>query len=597
MDFFDLLTMIGGLALFLYGMDVMGNGLAKTSGGKLEKILEKLTSSPIKAVILGAGVTAVIQSSSATTVMVVGFVNSGIMKLSQAVGIIMGANIGTTITSWILSLTGIESGNFFVQMLKPSSFSPILALIGIIIMMVSKDSRKKDIASILLGFAVLMFGMDTMSSAVKPLADVPEFTNILLIFTNPILGMIAGVILTAVIQSSSASVGILQALCATGAMNFGVALPIIMGQNIGTCVTAMISSIGAKKNAKRAALIHLYFNIIGTIVFMVLFYGINAIVHFEFLGDAASPVGIAVIHSLFNIAATLLLLPFGKGLVKLATLTIPETEEEREEAIPDATKLLDARFLEKPAFAVAQCKNVGIEMANLTRRALVSAVEAVTDYDQKKIREVFKLEEMIDHYEDELGTYLMKLSGKPLSDEDNHTVSNLFHCMGDFERISDHALNLAETAMEMQAKEQEFSPKAKNELLTYGEAVKEIMDISVKAYESGDIALAGQVEPLEEVIDGLNVKVRKQHVKRLRKGKCTIELGLSLSDILTTYERVADHCSNIAVCLIQVEEDGFETHEYLHEVKKKDNQEFQNLYQMYYNKYHIGKEKKELSNE
>lgn len=597
MDFFDLLTMIGGLALFLYGMDVMGDGLAKTSGGKLEKILEKLTSSPIKAVLLGAGVTAVIQSSSATTVMVVGFVNSGIMKLSQAVGIIMGANIGTTITSWILSLTGIESGNFFVQMLKPSSFSPILALIGIIIMMMSKDSKKKDIASILLGFAVLMFGMDTMSNAVKPLADVPEFTNILLIFTNPILGMLAGLILTAVIQSSSASVGILQALCATGAMNYGVALPIIMGQNIGTCVTAMISSIGAKKNAKRAALIHLYFNMIGTLVFMVLFYTINAFVHFEFLDEAASPVGIAVIHSFFNIAATLLLLPFGKGLVKLATLTIPETEEEREEAIPDATGLLDARFLEKPAFAVAQCKNVGIEMANLTRRALVSAVEAVTEYDQKKIKEVFKLEEMIDHYEDELGTYLMKLSGKPLSDEDNHTVSNLFHCMGDFERISDHALNLAETAMEMKAKEQEFSPKAKNELLTYGEAVKEIVDISVKAYESGDITLAGQVEPLEEVIDDLNVRVRKQHVKRLRKGKCTIELGLSLSDILTTYERVADHCSNIAVCLIQVEEDGFETHEYLHEVKKKDNQEFQNLYQMYYNKYQIGKEKKELSNQ
>lgn len=597
MDFFDLLTMIGGLALFLYGMDVMGDGLAKTSGGKLEKILEKLTSSPIKAVLLGAGVTAVIQSSSATTVMVVGFVNSGIMKLSQAVGIIMGANIGTTITSWILSLTGIESGNFFIQMLKPSSFSPILALIGIVIMMMSKDSKKKDIASILLGFAVLMFGMDTMSNAVKPLADVPEFTNILLIFTNPILGMLAGLILTAVIQSSSASVGILQALCATGAMNFGVALPIIMGQNIGTCVTAMISSIGAKKNAKRAALIHLYFNIIGTIVFMVLFYSINAFVHFEFLGEAATPVGIAVIHSLFNVAATLLLLPFGKGLVKLATLTIPETEEEKEEAIPDATKLLDARFLEKPAFAVAQCKNVGIEMANLTRRALVSAVEAVTDYDQKKIKEVFKLEEVIDHYEDELGTYLMKLSGKPLSDEDNHTVSNLFHCMGDFERISDHALNLAETAMEMKAKEQEFSPKAKNELLTYGEAVKEIMDISVRAYESGDIALAGQVEPLEEVIDDLNVKVRKQHVKRLRKGKCTIELGLSLSDILTTYERVADHCSNIAVCLIQVEEDGFETHEYLQEVKKKDNQEFQNLYRMYYNKYYIGKEKDKNSNQ
>lgn len=589
MDFFDLLTMIGGLALFLYGMDVMGDGLAKTSGGKMEKILEKLTSSPMKAVLLGAGVTAVIQSSSATTVMVVGFVNSGIMKLSQAVGIIMGANVGTTITSWILSLTGIESSNFFVQLLKPSSFAPVLALIGIIIMMTAKEGKKRDIASIMLGFAILMFGMDTMSNAVKPLANVPEFTNILLVFTNPILGMLAGLVLTAVIQSSSASVGILQALCSTGAMSFGVALPIIMGQNIGTCVTAMISSIGAKKNAKRAALIHLYFNIIGTIVFMVLFYSINALIHFDFLNDAASPVGIAVIHSVFNIAATLLLLPFANGLVKLATLTIPETGEEKEEMVPDATKLLDVRFLEKPAFAVAQCKNVGLEMADLTQRALVAAVESVTDYNKKKVKEVFKLEEMIDHYQDELGTYLMKLSGKPLSDEDNHTVSNLFHCMGDFERISDHALNLAETSMEMKAKELEFSPKAKEELMVYGEAVKEIMQLSVNAYKSGSMEVAGQVEPLEEVIDNLNVKVRNHHVKRLRKGKCTIELGLSLSDILTNYERVADHCSNIAVCLIQVEEDGFETHEYLHEVRKKDNKEFQNLYQMYYNKYQIGK--------
>lgn len=589
MDFFDVLTMIGGLALFLYGMDVMGDGLAKTSGGKLEKVLEKLTSSPIKAVLLGAGVTAVIQSSSATTVMVVGFVNSGIMKLSQAVGIIMGANIGTTVTSWILSLTGIESSNFFVQMLKPSSFSPILALIGIILMMTSKDSKKKDIASIMLGFAVLMFGMDTMSNAVKPLADVPEFTNILMIFTNPILGMIAGIILTAVIQSSSASVGILQALCSTGSMNYGIALPIIMGQNIGTCVTAMISSIGAKKNAKRAALIHLYFNIIGTVLFMVVFYGINAFVNFGFLKDTANPMGIAVIHSIFNVVATLILLPFGNGLVKLATLTIRETEEEKEEAIPDATKLLDARFLEKPAFAVVQSKNVGIEMAKLAERALVQAIDAVTNYDKKKLKEVIKLEDMIDHYEDELGTYLMKLSGKPLSDEDNHTVSNLFHCMGDFERISDHALNLAESVMLMKDKEMEFSPKAAEELRIYGEAVKEIMGISVKAYETGDMELASNVEPLEEVIDDLNVKVRNQHVKRLRKGKCTIELGLSLSDILTDYERVADHCSNIAVCLIQAEEDGYETHEYLNKVKKKDNKEFQNLYQMYYNKYQIDK--------
>ena len=584
MDFFDFLTMVGGLALFLYGMDVMGDGLAKTSGGKLEQILEKLTSTPIKAVLLGAGVTAVIQSSSATTVMVVGFVNSGIMKLSQAVGIIMGANVGTTVTSWILSLTGIESESFFIQLLKPSSFAPILALIGIFMMMLTKDSKKKDIASIMLGFAVLMFGMETMSEAVKPLADVPEFTNILMVFPKPFLGLIAGIELTEIYMINYDTVGFLKA-----AVNFGTALPIIMGQNIGTCVTAMISSIGAKKNAKRAALIHLYFNIIGTVLFMVAFYAINSFVHFDFLNDAATPMGIAVSHSTFNIAATLVLLPFGKVLVKLATLTIPETEDEKVEEIPDATKLLDTRFLEKPAFAVAQCKNVGIEMANLAQRSLEYAIDSITDYDQKKVKDVFRLEDMIDHYEDELGTYLMKLSGKPLSDEDNHTVSNLFHCMGDFERISDHALNLAETAMEMQAKEETFSEKAKGELVTYGEAVKEIMDLSVEAYKSGSMALAERVEPLEEVIDDLNVKIKNHHVKRLRKGKCTIELGLSLSDILTNYERVADHCSNIAVCLIQVEEDGFETHEYLNEVKQKDNKDFQNLYQMYYNKYQIGK--------
>ena len=589
MDFFNLLAMVGGLALFLYGMDVLGDGLAKTSGGKLEKILEKLTSSPLKAVLLGAGVTAVIQSSSATTVMVVGFVNSGIMKLSQAVGIIMGANIGTTATSWILSLTGIESSNFFIQLLKPTSFSPILAIIGVFIIMMSKDTKKKDIASIMVGFAVLMFGMDMMSDAVAPLADVPEFTNILMIFTNPILGVLAGLVLTAIIQSSSASVGILQALCVTGAMGYNIVLPIIMGQNIGTCVTALISSIGAKRNAKRAALIHLFFNMIGTVIFLVLFYIINAFVHFDFMNEAATPVGIAVIHSAFNVFATTILLPFGKGLVKLATLALPLTAEEKEEALPDATKLLDVRFLEKPAFAVAQCKNVGIEMANLTKRGLNLAIESITDYDKKKVKEVFKIEEMIDRYEDELGTYLMKLSGKPLTDADNRTVSNLLHCMGDFERISDHALNLAETAMEMQAKDMEFSPKAKDEIEIYGEAVKEIIDISTEAYESGDTNLAIRVEPLEEVIDDLNVKVKSQHVKRLRKGKCTIELGLSLTDILTNYERIADHCSNIAACLIQVEEDGFETHGYLSEVKKKDNKEFQNLYKMYYNKYQIGK--------
>ena len=589
MDFFSVLALLGGLAIFLYGMNLMGDGLAKVAGGKLERILETLTSSPIRAVLLGMGVTAVIQSSSATTVMVVGFVNSGIMKLSQVVGIIMGANIGTTVTSWILSLTGIQSDNFIIRLFKPTSFSPILALVGVILIMFTKSQKKKDVGTIFVGFAILMYGMSAMSGAVEPLADVPEFTGLLVKFSNPLLGVVAGAVLTAIIQSSSASVGILQALCLTGMVPFSAALPIIMGQNIGTCITAILSAIGANVNAKRAAMIHLYFNLIGTVLFMAVFYTVNAAVHFSFMPQAATPAGIAILHSTFNITATLVLLPFGKVLVKLATLTIPETEDEKVEEIPDATKLLDTRFLEKPAFAVAQCKNVGIEMAKLAQRSLEYAIDSITDYDQKKVKDVFRLEDMIDHYEDELGTYLMKLSGKPLSDEDNHTVSNLFHCMGDFERISDHALNLAETAMEMQAKEETFSEKAKGELVTYGEAVKEIMDLSVEAYKSGSMALAERVEPLEEVIDDLNVKIKNHHVKRLRKGKCTIELGLSLSDILTNYERVADHCSNIAVCLIQVEEDGFETHEYLNEVKQKDNKDFQNLYQMYYNKYQIGK--------
>ena len=416
MDIFSVLTMVGGLALFLYGMQVMGDGLAKVSGGKLERILENLTSNPIKAVLLGAGVTAVIQSSSATTVMVVGFVNSGIMKLNQAVGIIMGANIGTTVTSWILSLSGLQGDNVFVKLCKPSSFSPLLAVIGVIFLLFIKDEKKKDIGAIMVGFAVLMFGMETMSDAVKPLANVPEFTGILTAFSNPVLGMIAGAVLTAIIQSSSASVGILQALCVTGAVSYGVAIPIIMGQNIGTCVTALLSSIGATKNAKRAAMVHLYFNIIGTVVFMVLFYTVNAVVGFSFLGTATNAAGIAVIHSLFNVFATMLLLPFGKGLEKLAYLTIrddvqpAEVEEERKEL-----QLLDSRFLEKPAFAMEQSVHVANKMAEESKRTLFTAMDLLWNYTEDGAKKVGELENLVDQYEDELGTYLVKLSRQNLS--------------------------------------------------------------------------------------------------------------------------------------------------------------------------------------
>ena len=580
MDFFSILTMLGGLALFLYGMNAMGDGLAKVSGGKLERILEKLTSSPIKAVLLGCGVTAVIQSSSATTVMVVGFVNSGIMKLEQAVGVIMGANIGTTVTSWMLSLTGIESDNFFMQLLKPTSFSPILALIGVILIMFVKSEKKHDIGAIMLGFAILMFGMEMMSGAVEPLADVPEFTNILTMFSNPILGTV----LTAVIQSSSASVGILQALCATGSVSFATALPIIMGQNIGTCVTAMISSIGAKKNAKRAALVHLYFNIIGTLVFMIAFYSINAVVHFSFLGHSANAAGIAVIHSVFNIVATVMLLPFRKGLVKLACLTMPDSEEDLALAAKDEN-VLDVRFLEKPAFAVQQAKHAAVDMAEVSRRAVFTAMDLLTDFNEEKADQVERYEQKVDHYEDEIGTYLMQISGGQISREDSQTVAMLLHSIGDFERISDHAMNLCEVARQMQKKEGKFSKKAVEELKIYTDAVREIIAMSYQAFEEEDLKKAEMVEPLEEVIDHIDKEEKKRHMKRLRKEKCTIELGFCLSDIAMNLERIADHCSNIAVYMIQINEDVLDTHEYLDQVKQEDNEDFDVMYNQYRKKY------------
>lgn len=588
MDFFDVLTMLGGLALFLYGMETMGKGLARASGGKLERILEKLTSSPLKAVLLGAGVTAVIQSSSATTVMVVGFVNSGIMKLNQAVGIIMGANIGTTITSWILSLSGIESSNFFMRLLKPTSFAPVLALIGVFFLMFSKKEKKKDIGVILVGFAILMTGMETMSGAVKPLADVPEFTGILTMFSNPILGMICGAVLTAVIQSSSASVGILQALCATGAVSFGTAIPIIMGQNIGTCITAVISGIGAHKNAKRTALVHLYFNLIGTILFMIVFYSLNGFVHFSFMNDAANAAGIAVVHSAFNVAATLVLLPFSNVLVKLACLTIPETEEEKEEADENEAdfQLLDSRFLDTPGYAVEQSRIVASRMAELAKKALFQAIELIDRFDEEKSARVLRLEDRVDKYEDELGSYLVKLSaGKKMAEKDSHTVSMLLHCIGDFERISDHAVNIMETARELYDKNIEFSSKAKEELKVFSEALKEIVEESFGVFEQEDYERAARVEPLEETIDYLNKQLKMRHIERLRAGECTIELGFALSDLTTSYERISDHCSNVAIALIQSRTDGYEAHEYSAELHRESNEQFQREYESFREKY------------
>lgn len=572
MNFFDVLNMVGGLALFLYGMHVMGEGLSKVSGGRMEKILEKLTGSPIKGVLLGTIVTAVIQSSSATTVMVVGFVNSGIMKLSQAIGVIMGANIGTTVTSWILSLSGIESDSFFIQLLKPTSFAPVLAMIGAVLLLFAKKEKKKDIGMILIGFAVLMIGMESMSAAVEPLADVPEFTNILTMFSNPLLGILAGAILTAVIQSSSASVGILQALCKTGAVSYGTAIPIILGQNIGTCVTAMLSGIGASKNAKRTALVHLYFNIIGSLAFMVVFYAINAFVHFDFMTQAAGPAGIAVVHSAFNIVATLVLMPFSKGLEKLAYMTVRETPDEKEE--PKHIQILDPRFLDTPSLAVEQCKNAADKMSELTKEALFKAMEQIEKYDKTVAEQVVMLEDQVDRYEDELGTYLVKLSSRDLSEKDSHTLSEILHCIGDFERISDHAVNIVEAAGEMHDKDLCFSKKAREELQVYTKAIQDVVNTSFRVFVEENRTIARDVEPLEEVIDFLNEEIKRRHIKRLRKGKCTIEMGFILSDITTSYERISDHCSNIALAMLEIEEDLFDTHEYMLALKQSSAEEF-----------------------
>ena len=587
MDIFDVLSMVGGLALFLYGMHIMGDALAKMSGGKLEKVLERLTSNKWSAVLLGAGVTAVIQSSGATTVMVVGFVNSGIMKLNQAVGIIMGANIGTTATSWLLSLSGIDGGSFFLQMLKPTSFTPILAVIGAILVVFCKSEKKHNIGTILLGFAILMYGMTAMSSAVEPLKDVPQFTQILTKFENPLLGVIAGFVLTTIMQSSSVSVGILQALCSTGAVSYALALPIIMGQNIGSCTTAMISSVGASKDAKRAAAVHFYFNVIGTVVFMLVFYISNAFVHYAFLPQAANEVGIATIHSIFNIAATIVLLPLSGFLEFLAVKTIKDDDEEEDELSKHdkVLQLLDPVFLERPGFAIMQCRKVASEMAELSMKSVGRAVGLLTAYDEEIAERIRKEEDTVDKNEDQLGTYLLRLSTKDLSKEDGHRLSLMLHSLGDIERISDLAVNILLAVEQMHKKELIFSKKAMDELAVYSKALKDILTMTVDAFEQNDRYKAALVQPLEELMDDMNKELKKRHVKRLRKGKCTIELGLSLSDISDTYERISDHCSNIATCVIQVEDDELDAHEHRKEVKEQDAKWYDEQYRAYEQKY------------
>lgn len=584
MNVYDILNLLGGIALFLFGMHTLSASLEKLAGGKLETWLEKATSRPIKGVVLGAIITAVIQSSAATTVMIIGFVNSGLMKLSQAIGVIMGANIGTTATSWLLSLQSISGsdGFSFLNLLKPTTFTPVLAVIGVILIMFTKSDKKKTIGMILAGFAVLMFGMNSMSSATAGLAENETFCNILMMFSNPVLGVIAGAVLTAVLQSSSASIGILQSIAiSTGKVTYSVALPLLLGQNIGSCVTALISSVGANKPAKRVAFVHLYFNVIGTVVFLSIFYLLNAFISMPFMDESLSAVGIAVIHTGFNVLATALFLPFTRQLEKLACLTV-RNDSNDEKLTP---MLLDERLLKTPSVAIEQCRNVCIRMARLTQETLKMSMEVVTTFDAKKCAEVIDNENAIDIFEDKIGSYILKISSKDLSENDSKIVSSMLHTIGDLERISDHAVNIVEAAEEMHSKKIKFSPQALRELPVIINAVSEILDMSINAFVSGDVNLAKNVEPLEDVIDQLRSDLKTRHIERLRNGKCTIELGFILQDLLTNFERVSDHCSNIAVYLIQINDNSMDTHEYMNELKKLDRSEFMDEFNDYKNKY------------
>lgn len=550
MDMFSVLKLLGGLAIFLYGMSAMGQSLEKMSGGKLERTMEKLTSSTTKSVMLGAGVTAVIQSSSATTVMIVGFVNSGLMKLTQAVGVIMGANIGTTITAWILSLAGIESNNLFLKLLKPSSFSPVVALVGVSLYMFSKIGRRRDIGMIMVGFSLLMFGMDTMSASVAPLTGNASFRDLLVLFKNPLFGVLAGTLLTAIVQSSSSSIGILQALSIAGGVSFGAAVPIICGQNIGTCINAVLSGVGANKNAKRASLIHLLFNLFGTAIFLSLYYAANAIFDIRIKGVPISDIGIgafeiAIVHTAFNICATAVLLPCRKLLVRLVTFMVKGDDGEKE------FSFLDDRLLKTPAFALEQCRRLTVDMAKLSRESMERAIDAYYTYDDKIDHLVRELEDKVDRYEDKLSSYLVKLGGRGMSVTDSREKTRLLHMIGDLERISDHAVNVLEAAEEMHNKKIAFSEDAQGELAVATGALMDIMNDAVDAFERDDLKKAAGIEPLEETIDELCAELKNRHIQRLNEGRCTIEFGFVFNDLLNNFERVSDHCSNIGVCLLQ----------------------------------------------
>ncbi len=579
MDLFAFLTLVGGLAIFLFGMNVMGDGLERCGGNKLKKILENVTQNPLKGILLGLGVTAIIQSSSATTVMVVGFVNSGIMKLSQSISIIMGANIGTTVTAWLLSLTGLESSNLFVKLLKPSSFSPVLAIIGISLMMFSKSSKKKDIGSVMIGFAVLITGMDMMSGAVSGLKDNEAFTSIFTLFSNPILGILTGAILTAIIQSSSASVGILQALSTTGSVTYSNAIPIILGQNIGTCITAILSAIGTTKNARRAAVVHLSFNVIGAVSFAIIFYSIKAFIDFPFINNSVNSVGIAVIHTIFNVLATSVMLPFIKQLEKLAYIIIPDND------VKEKKQLLDERLLVTPPVALSHAKNITVKMAHTSKSAIDASLSLIGNFDAKEADKVNSYEDAADMYEDCLGDYLVKLCRESLNASDSREVSSLLHCIGDFERISDHAVNICDVARELDEKGIVFSDAAQKEIKVMCSALSEIIALTVDAFEHSDLQKAQLVEPLEETVDYLRAKLKEGHVARLKDGECTIETGFIFSDFLINCERVSDHCSNIAACMLETAHESFEMHGYLSRVKAGTQNDFNLQCEFYKRKY------------
>ncbi len=581
MSIFSVFTLLGGLALFLFGMNEMSNGLEKMAGGKLEQILRKMTDNKIKSFFLGLGVTAVIQSSSALTVMLVGLVNSGIMSFGQTIGTIMGSNVGTTVTSWILSLAGIESDNFFLKLLKPSNFSMILALIGIILQMFTKGDKKRSMGSVLLGFTVLMCGMTLMSDATEPLSEMPQFVSILTAFKNPLFGVIVGALFTALIQSSSASVGILQAIAISGGVTYGMAIPIIMGQNIGTCITAIISSIGVSRNAKKVSVVHLAFNIIGTTMCLVPFLILNAFLDWAFIDTDISPFMIAIIHSIFNVVTTVLLLPFSGALEKLANRIIPEEE------VKEVGPKLDDRLITMPSLACASAFDGTIEMSRFATEAFKISAGLIDDFSEKTAARVTELEEIIDIYEDRLGTYMVKLSREAISVEDSHQVAKILHTINDFERMGDHACNLVKVGREIHDKKISFSPEAKAELAVLNAALLEIVDLTEKAFCENDVSLAARVEPLEQVIDRIIFRIKNNHINRLQKGNCTIELGFVLSDLVTNFERVSDHCSNIAVTIIEAEHDSYKTHEYLKNFKSEENEFYRSCYEEYSQKFTV----------